>query len=251
MQPDLTDRSKAGPARRYIVRAATSASDLRAAQALRGAAFGLRGSDIDPFDDICDHMLIEDRRLNRLAGCFRLLPLASGSDIARSYSSQFYDLSALATYAAPMTELGRFCIDPTVRDPDLMRAAWVAITAHVDAGRVEMLFGCTSFGGVDPAPYEGAFAALARAHLAPRAWAPVARAAQTIPLAGRCARASLAAVPPLLRSYLGMGGWVSDHAVVDPAMNTLHVFTGLEIAAIPPARQRLLRAALDGGGAAR
>ncbi len=113
-----------------------------------------------------------------------------------------------------------------------------------------MLLGCTSFRGIDPAPYRGAFAALARAHLAPRAWAPVARAAQTIPLAGGSGYASLAAVPPLLRSYLGMGGWVSDHAVVDPVMNTLHVFTGLEVAAIPPARQRLLRAALDGGGAA-
>ena len=49
-------------------------------------------------------------------------------------------------------------------------------------------------------------------------------------------------MPPLLRTYLTMGGWVSDHAVVDTHMNTLHVFTGLEIAAIPPARARLLRA---------
>ena len=30
-------------------------------------------------------------------------------------------------------------------------------------------------------------------------------------------RAALAAMPPLLRSYLGMGGWVSDHAVIDPS----------------------------------
>ncbi len=49
-------------------------------------------------------------------------------------------------------------------------------------------------------------------------------------------------MPPLLRSYLLMGGWVSDHAVVDRQMNTLHVFTGLEISAIPAARKRLLRA---------
>ena len=48
-------------------------------------------------------------------------------------------------------------------------------------------------------------------------------------------------MPPLLRTYLLMGGWVSDHAVVDRHMNTLHVFTGLEINAIPPARKRLLR----------
>ena len=51
-----------------------------------------------------------------------------------------------------------------------------------------------------------------------------------------------ATMPPLLRSYLAMGAWVSDHAVIDRDLNTLHVFTGVEIAAIPPARARLLRA---------
>jgi putative hemolysin len=49
-------------------------------------------------------------------------------------------------------------------------------------------------------------------------------------------------MPPLLKTYLMMGGWVSDHAVVDAQMNTLHVFTGVEIGSIPPARKRLLRA---------
>jgi hypothetical protein len=32
-------------------------------------------------------------------------------------------------------------------------------------------------------------------------------------------------------------------------MNTLHVFTGVEIAAIPPARQRLMRAIATGATA--
>jgi len=49
-------------------------------------------------------------------------------------------------------------------------------------------------------------------------------------------------MPPLLKTYLMMGGWVSDHAVVDAKMGTLHVFTGVEIAAIPASRKRLLRA---------
>jgi len=39
-----------------------------------------------------------------------------------------------------------------------------------------------------------------------------------------------------------MGGWVSDHAVIDPRMNTIHVFTGVEVRKIPEARKRLLRA---------
>jgi len=49
-------------------------------------------------------------------------------------------------------------------------------------------------------------------------------------------------MPALLRTYMLMGGWVSDHAVIDHDMNTLHVFTAVEINKIPPARQRLLRA---------
>jgi len=53
---------------------------------------------------------------------------------------------------------------------------------------------------------------------------------------------AMLAMPPLLRTYLMMGGWVSDHAVVDHDLNTLHVFTGVEIAAVPPNRARLLRA---------
>ena len=53
---------------------------------------------------------------------------------------------------------------------------------------------------------------------------------------------ALAQMPPLLRTYLGMGGWVSDHAVIDTQMNTLHVFTGLEIAKIPASRAQALRA---------
>ncbi|WP_324754720.1 GNAT family N-acetyltransferase [Roseovarius sp. Pro17] len=240
--------------RRYIVRAAEGPDDLIAAQRLRAAAFGLDMPDGDAFDSVCTHMLIEDRRLDSLAGCFRLLPLDSGAGIVGSYAAQFYDLSALAAYPEPMTELGRFCIHPAARDPEILRAAWGAIAAHVDGCGVGMLFGCTSFRGTDPTPYRAAFAALARTHLAPRAWAPRPRAATTVPLAGATAPddagRAIADVPPLLRSYLRMGGWVSDHAVVDSAMDTLHVFTGLEIASIPEARKQQLRATLDGGAGA-
>ena len=48
-------------------------------------------------------------------------------------------------------------------------------------------------------------------------------------------------VPPLLRSYLAMGGWVSDHLVVDRDLGTLHVFAGLEVRAVPVARALALR----------
>lgn len=238
---------------RYSVRLADGPGDLRAAQELRHRAFhpgAAPGLDADVFDPRCTHMLVEERAAGRLVGCFRLLPLSCGAEIGRSYSAQFYDLAALAAYPGPVVELGRFCVDPDLGDADILRVAWGAITRYVDARGVTLLFGCASFAGTDRARYRDAFAMLRDRHLAPDRWQPREKAPQVYRYAARLRRApdmkrAMLAMPPLLRTYLMMGGWVSDHAVVDPEMNTLHVFTGVEIGAIPPERQRLLRAVAE------
>jgi len=235
---------------RYCARLADSAGDIQAAQALRYRCFvDARGGglDGDPFDAACQHVLVEDRKSGALVCCFRLLPLENGACIGKSYSAQYYDLSGLRNFTGPMVELGRFCIAPDVHDPDILRVAWGAITRFVDDDGVEMLFGCSSFQGTDAAVYLDAFAMLKERHLAPKRWLPqikapnVVRFAQKLRAAPDRRQAQLG-MPPLLRTYLLMGGWVSDHAVVDTDLNTLHVFTGLEIKAVPPGRARLLRA---------
>jgi putative hemolysin len=238
-------------AARYRWRHAESPGDIAAAQALRHRVFrggtGDTGRDADAFDAICTHVLVEDTRTGALVGCFRFLPLAHGGEIGRSYSAQHYGLAALSDYPGPMAELGRFCIAPEVNDPDVLRVAWGAVARMVDETGVEMLFGCSSFRGTDALAYADAFALLKAHHLAPPRWLPQVKAPDVFRFARRLRRApdprrALVNMPPLLRSYLAMGGWVSDHAVVDRDLNTLHVFTGLEIGAIPPARARALRA---------
>jgi L-ornithine Nalpha-acyltransferase len=232
---------------RYRARTAETPEDIAAAQGLRGLTFRKGAPDVDAFDAACTHMLVEETRSGALVCCFRLLPLTGGCDIARSYSAQFYDLAALEAYEGRMVEMGRFCIHPEARDPDILRVAWGAMTAWVDREGVEMLFGCSSFHGTEATEYLDAFAMLKDRHLAPKRWLPrvkapnVFRFAQKLRLRKPDAKRAMLGMPPLLRTYLMMGGWVSDHAVVDRDLNTLHVFTGLEIRAIPPARARLLR----------
>jgi len=237
----------------YRARIARTHDDLCAAQALRALAFGSALDegvlDSDPFDDVCTHFLIEDQRSGQLVCCFRILHLRGGAEIDRSYSAQFYELSALNAFDGPMVEMGRFCLHPDVHNPDVLRVAWGVLTRYVDENGIEMLFGCSSFQGTAHDPYLDAFAMLKDRYLAPRRWLPrvkapsVFRFAQTLRLRKPDVKQAMVRMPPLLRTYLLMGGWVSDHAVIDPQMNTLHVFTGLEIKAIPPARKRLLRAA--------
>jgi L-ornithine Nalpha-acyltransferase len=236
---------------RYAARFAAGEADMAASLALRARAFRAGGAgmgDADRFDALCRHVLVEEVATGRLVCSFRLLPLSGGAEIGRTYAAQFYELSALARFPGRMVELGRFCMEPGCHDPDVLRVAWGAMTRFVDAEGVEMLFGCSSFIGTEPEGYLDAFAMLRAAHLAPRRWLPrikaprVFRFARALRLRKPDMRAAMAAMPPLLRTYLMMGGWVSDHAVVDADMGTLHVFTGLEIGRIPAGRARLLRA---------
>ena len=239
-------------------REAETAADLQAAQRLRWLAFmGKRGAsddgtavDADDCDADCRHVLIEDRRSGQLLATFRFLHLHSGAEIDRPYSARHYDLDRLRDFPGPMVEMGRFCIHPDRHDPDIVRIAWAAMTRFVEESGIEMLFGCSSFIGTDPALHAEAFAALRDGHLAPRRWWPRIKAPQVFRFARALLPAkpdpqrAMAAMPPLLRSYLAMGGWVSDHAVVDTGLRTMHVFTGVEIGAIPPGRRRFLHGLL-------
>ena len=241
---------------RFEARMSDAPADIEAAQRLRhlvfiaGTGAGARpdGRDADGFDALCRHVLVEEARTGRLVCCFRLMPLKDGAEIGQSYSAQYYELSALREFRGRMVEMGRFCIDPEFGgDPDILRVAWGAMTRFVDEEGVEMLFGCSSFAGTETQGYLDAFAMLKERHLAPKRWLPKVKAPDVFRFARRLrrkpdAKRAMLTMPPLLRTYLVMGGWVSDHAVVDRDLNTLHVFTGLEIGAIPAARARALRA---------
>ena len=240
---------------RFSARIASSPEDIKAAQALRyltflaetGAAAQEGGLDQDDFDDICSHILVEENKTGKLVCTFRMLPLTDGHEISRSYSAQYYDLHALEDFDGKMVEMGRFCIHPDYADPDVLRVAWGAMTKFVDDNNVEMLFGCSSFKGTEADEYMDAFALLKERHIAPKRWLPRVKAPKVFRFAQKLRQKpdlknAMRKMPPLLRTYLTMGGWVSDHAVIDNEMNTLHVFTGVEIRAIPPARKRLLRA---------
>ena len=224
-----------------MARLAQGRADRAQALALRRQVFrGGLATDEDGFDARCQHLLVLEGV--ELVACARVLVLPAGT-ITASYSAQFYDLTPLRGFPGPVMELGRFCLRPGPDDPDILRMAWAALTHMVDAAGVTLLFGCSSFPGIDPAPHQAALAQLVR-HTAPALWQPGAGSAERV--AFPATTPSMAAMPPLLRSYLQLGAWVSDHAVIDRDLNTLHVFTGLEIAKVPAARARALRALVQG-----
>lgn len=233
---------------RYRGRLAQTEADRTAALALRGRRFRDGGEDADALDEVCRHVLVEPLEGGAPVGTFRFLHLTSGAGIGLSYSAQSYDLSRLSRYRRPILEVGRFCTAAGVNDADVLRIGWAVLTRYVDTHDIGILFGCSSFAGTEIAAYRDALALLALRHAAPAIWRPGVKAGEIVPFAERLRatrpvlREANRQMPALLRTYLLMGGWVSDHAVVDRDLNTLHVFTGVEIDLIPDMRKRLLRA---------
>lgn len=234
-----------------VARLAEGPADRARVMAFRRAAFPRRagGPEEDAQDDLSAHVMVEGPE--GLLGYFRVMLFGWGAGLAQGYAARFYDVGPLSGYARPIAEMGRFCLAPGGVHPDVLRLAWGAMTRLVDEGQAGLIVGCTSFRGADWRPHRAGLALLAAEFIGPAEHLPGRKAAEMVDypaLAGPVAdrRTALAALPPLLRTYLGMGGWVSDHAVIDRDLDTLHVFTCVEVDRVPKARAAALRALAQG-----
>ena len=220
-------------------RLAEGAVDLAACQRLRHLGFQQQaGYDVDRFDPFCDHLMIEDG--GRLLATCRVMHL-NAETIGQSYAAVSYDMECLRNYPEPMMELGRVCLHPELGHPDVLRLLWGAITEMADTSKAGLIFGCASFPGLDPAPYARGLLQLWDRHPAPKALCPARKKAERIDAATLAGATGRAPLPSLLRSYLGLGAWVGDHAVLDHELNTFHLFVGLEVSKVPPRRSQALR----------
>ena len=215
---------------RWRVRVRPDGPDLAPALALRAACFRGGRDDRDRFDAAALHLTIDG---DGPAAYARLMPQRGRGAILGGYAAAAYDLRAMAAAFPAALEVGRVCFARS--DPDLPRLLLAALAEVVEAEGAALLYGCASFRGTAPPAALGRLAP----YVAP-GWGPGRRAAETVPLAGRAP----GALPPLLRLYLAFGAVVSDHAVVDRDLGTVHVLTALPVATIPPRRAASLRGLL-------
>ncbi|MBI2235697.1 MAG: GNAT family N-acetyltransferase [Magnetospirillum sp.] len=229
---------------RLEVRLAASAEEVAAAQALRyrvfyqemGAkptgAMAARLLDFDDFDAICDHLLVLDPARGpggkAVIGTYRLLRRQIGEGFGRFYTAGEYDISPVLTNGGRFMELGRSCVDIAYRNRSTMQLLWAGIAAYVFDNEVDLMFGCASLPGTDPETLAGHLSYLHHFHLAPEDLRPRALPGLHVEMARRPRetldpRRALAALPPLIKGYLRLGGFVGDGAVIDHQFNTTDV----------------------------
>lgn len=229
----------------FEVRLAETAAEIDAAQALRYRVFydemkarptpemaRLR-RDFDDFDAVCEHLLVLDRRRGEgpggIVGTYRLIRRQAAAKIGRFYSAAEYDIAPLIDYPGEILELGRSCIEKDARNTATMQMLWRGIALYIYHFDIKVMFGCPSFPGTDPAQHAQAFSYLHHHHLAPpeiRARALESRYVRMDTLAPGSydERKAMARVPPLIKGYLRLGGFVGDGAVIDSQFNTTDVF---------------------------
>ena len=223
---------------------ADTEDEVRAAQSLRYRIFynekGAQPSletaacerDFDDFDDIADHLLVIDHSLgtgaDRVVGTYRLMRREHAARAGCFYTASEYDITPIVSQPYEVMELGRSCVDARYRNRHTMQQLWRGIAAYVFRHDVALMFGCASLHGTDVQASAPALSYLYHNHLAPEEIRPVTlpefyQTMNLMPADTIDVRRVLPSLPPLIKGYLRLGGFVGDGVYVDQQFNTTDV----------------------------
>lgn len=224
------------------LRLAETPAEIDAALALRYRVFyeemGAKPSaevarskrDIDAYDPHCDHLVVLDHSQGApvVVGTYRLIRRAIADKVGGFYSASEYDVAKLVAMPGEILELGRSCVDAAHRNRPTMQLMWRGISNYVFHHDIQVMFGCASLSGTDVQAHADILSYLHHFHLAPSALRTRALPDRYIDMALKPAveldaRRCLAELPPLVKGYLRLGGFVGDGAVIDEQFNTIDV----------------------------
>lgn len=225
------------------VRLAATEAEVVAAQRLRyrifceemggqaNAEVQAQKRDFDQYDEVCNHLLVLDNSRegeNQVVGTYRLLTRDNMEKIGSFYSESEYDVSKIKVNGGRLLELGRSCVEQQYRTRPVIQMLWQGIGSFIWEKDIELMFGCASFHGTNVAEHRHALSYLYHYHLAPADICPRALDGQYVnmnlmPKDEVVPRAAINALPPLIKGYLRLSGYVGDGAVLDHAYNTCDV----------------------------
>jgi len=245
------------------VRIAQTAAEIDAAQALRYRVFYEEMSaipdeqtratcrDVDRFDAFCDHLLVVDHKLagdaeggtfrpEAVVGCYRLLRQDVASKNGGFYTASEFEIEPLLARAGAdmrFLELGRSCVLPPYRNRPTVELLWHGVANYVASRNLDVMFGCASFEGTDPAALALPLSYLYHYHMAPPDWHVRALPDRFVemnllPKEEVNQRHAWRMLPPMIKGYLRAGCYIGDGAVIDMQFGTIDVLILFPVAQI-------------------
>lgn len=233
------------------VRLARSSEEVKRSQKLRYRVFYeemsavanvralVSGRDRDPYDRVCDHLLVLDHSgpgQPQIVGTYRLLRQDVAERRKGFYSAGEFEIEKLIARHPERTflELGRSCVLKPYRTKRTVELLWHGIWSYVRRHGIDVMVGCASLEGTDAARLAPQLGLLQRHAPAPEAWQVPAVPGRAVPLrryaTGEIDEArALRDLPPLIKGYLRLGAYVCNEAVIDRQFGTTDVFLVLPL----------------------
>src|SRR6266568_3702377 len=231
----------------YLARLARSADEVRAAQRLRFEVFNLElneglaeshftGLDIDPFDTVCHHLVVEHVPTREIVGTYRLQTGKCAAANIGYYSEREFDFGTYEPLRGEMIELGRACVHAAHRNFNLLHLLWRGIARYACERNARFLVGCSSLTSQDPVEGAAMYELLRGKHLARPKWRTVPHPAFRVDV--DLVSASCTPPPKLMRAYLSTGAKICGPPAMDQEFGTIDFLTLLDLHALP----RIVRA---------
>lgn len=226
----------------YRLRLATTEPEILAALRLRFLVFNLElgeglesayatGYDTDPFDSVCDHLIVEHLASGQIVGTYRLQTGKMAVGNLGFYTEREFDFAPYRGLNASLVELGRACVHRDHRSSDVLSLLWQGIAQYAMRNEARYLIGCSSLTSQDPAhgtaAYEKLQDYLVDTHLTttpkPSFAMPLVRSENVSPK-----------VPKLLRTYLAIGAKICGPPAIDREFKTIDLLTFLDLETLHP-----------------
>ncbi len=240
---------------RYRLRVAESLEDRDAACRLRFKVFNIElgeglecsyqtGLDVDRYDSVCQHLLVEDKLSRKVVGTYRM---QTGETAARHegyYSEQEFVLAPYEPLRSGILELGRAAVDREHRTPEVLTLLWRGIAQYATAMGLRYLLGCSSMNSNNPAEGWQMYRQIDRYRVPPE-FETVPTAAYACPVEGSMGEGDgaqqPAKVPKLLKTYLALGARIAAPPAWDREFHTIDFLTLLDLHTLArAARERFL-----------
>ncbi|MBB5055705.1 putative hemolysin [Granulicella aggregans] len=226
----------------YVARLAVTEQERNDTYRLRFMVFNLElneglqsayvdGYDKDKFDDVCDHLIVEEKATGEIVGTYRI---QMGDVAGRNfgyYSEQEFCFAPYESMRSQIVELGRACIRRDHRSPEVLNLLWRGIARYslMNGGRYMM--GCCSLTSQNP---DEGYAV----HDSLKNWM-VEGALQTeakgeFRMPDRTCAASEERAPKLLRAYLTIGAKICSGPAIDREFKTIDFLTLLDLQTLHP-----------------
>ena len=203
------------------------------------------GLDIDPFDEFCDHLIVEELATSEIVGTYRLQTGQLAAANLGYYSEREFDFAPYEPFRCEMIELGRACVHADHRNFNLLHLLWRGIARYAVERNARMLIGCSSISSQDPTDGIAAYEKL-QPHLVRRELRTYPHSQFRVAAVGGGARrfiglanqelptsATAGASSRLLRAYLAIGARICGPPAIDREFGTIDFLTLLDLHALP------------------